>query len=569
MLILSDFNDEDQDNDPGRDKPLSFHWRARNQKWIQELGLPPAPSERHDKTRASILVETCRLGRVQRDRMISYSRRKSFYAGQQRYRGTEYAYSTVPWAVDHLESLGLLEHARAKPGWRGWQSAFKATPMLIEAVSIPMALDVTYDTLETIRLKDADKRLIEYRDTEFTEKTRWNLIPINEATRSAKIAFAPGMDNLSEIGEGIYEFTKDDGQRVLIDLHQDQYHRVFNNGRWAEGGRFYGPAWQSTPKAARNHIMIDGEATVEPDYPTLHPRLLYAKVGKQLAGDAYLIEGFERQLVKLAFNVMLNADTDGGAMAAIAKEIGGPGSFAKAKAVMEAVKQRHAPVAQYFCTGAGRWLQRSDSNMAEGVLLAALNDNIVALCIHDSFRVQERHEGRILEFMDEQFAREVRRLNPDAPSSTYVKKVPQMEEEGLRTWEPSLESLPSGASTFGEASRGPGECSTFKGDPKGDPKGLRLLFLPAKRQLDLFEPENPLPLSAGDFLAWHEGQLPASLKIGLRHVLDRQGLRQADVAKRVGISRPQFVNALQGRFGVSPPVAERIKDFIFEAALAA
>jgi transcriptional regulator with XRE-family HTH domain len=37
------------------------------------------------------------------------------------------------------------------------------------------------------------------------------------------------------------------------------------------------------------------------------------------------------------------------------------------------------------------------------------------------------------------------------------------------------------------------------------------------------------------------------------------GLTQEDLARRVGISRPQLANALQGRFGLSPDAAARLR----------
>jgi hypothetical protein len=53
---------------------------------------------------------------------------------------------------------------------------------------------------------------------------------------------------------------------------QTVLYRVFNNGSFDLGGRFYGPSWQALPKAWRGRIQIDGEAVVELDYGSLHPR---------------------------------------------------------------------------------------------------------------------------------------------------------------------------------------------------------------------------------------------------------------------------------------------------------
>ncbi len=36
------------------------------------------------------------------------------------------------------------------------------------------------------------------------------------------------------------------------------------------------------------------------------------------------------------------------------------------------------------------------------------------------------------------------------------------------------------------------------------------------------------------------------------------GLRQEEIARQVGISRPQLANVLQGRFGLSRDVADRL-----------
>lgn len=40
------------------------------------------------------------------------------------------------------------------------------------------------------------------------------------------------------------------------------------------------------------------------------------------------------------------------------------------------------------------------------------------------------------------------------------------------------------------------------------------------------------------------------------------GLTQAEVAAAVGLSRPQYVNAVQGRFGLSEWIAARLRDFL-------
>jgi hypothetical protein len=264
-----------------RDKPLSFHWKPLDPTWIDSLSLPVARSKKEAAARASVLTEALVVARAETSRWISYSRRRGFYSGQQRYFGTDYTYATVPPVIDQLASCGLLEHDKKPPGSMGWQSRFRAAPALIATFEQP--LPVLFDPLETIRLKDKNGHLVDYRDTAATEKMRRNLEAINEALRAALIELnAPG--------------AVDDGQTIRCGDHvlykqMQLLWRVFNSGRFTLGGRFYGGWWQTAKLADRAHIMLDGEPTVEHDYEQLHPRLLYAISGKSLDGDAYTLNG--------------------------------------------------------------------------------------------------------------------------------------------------------------------------------------------------------------------------------------------------------------------------------------
>jgi hypothetical protein len=55
------------------------------------------------------------------------------------------------------------------------------------------------------------------------------------------------------------------------------------------------------PKKIRPQLVIDGEPTIEHDYPQLHPNMLYAEIGARLEGDAYAVDGWPRHVVKVAF----------------------------------------------------------------------------------------------------------------------------------------------------------------------------------------------------------------------------------------------------------------------------
>ena len=59
---------------------------------------------------------------------------QSHYEAPQRYRSRLYTYRVVVGSVDQLEALWLIEHQKALPGERGWQSAMNATPRLVQLV---------------------------------------------------------------------------------------------------------------------------------------------------------------------------------------------------------------------------------------------------------------------------------------------------------------------------------------------------------------------------------------------------------------------------------------------------
>jgi hypothetical protein len=503
------------DDSSPNDKPLAFHWRSMDESWIDELHLPTASSKAYVRARASIVLKARITARFEPDRWISYSRRKPWYSTRKRYRSTDYSFSTVPPAVDELERLGLIEHDRAPRGRLGLQSRFRAAPALIEAVALPVLL---YDPGETIRLKDEHGNLIDYRETDATIRMRRSLVMTNEVLRAEQI----GIRGV----EGQIAFI--DGRPV--NLSQDQLYRVFNGGSFSLGGRMYGVFWQNLPKAARGDLIISGEGTNENDYSQLHPRMLYAKAGAVLKGDAYVLDGWERPLVKRAFNIAINADTEAAAIRAIAQEIGGEGAYAEARRLLEAIRARHRPIDSSFGSGAGLRLQRRDADLAERVTLRLLDQNIVALSVHDSFVVQTRYAPVRDEIMDDELQKLLAKL-----SATTKKAAPAM---------PCAGSVP------------------HNGDSRVPPPPL--LILVSERAF-AFGGLAPFEVAASVLEGWGGGIAPEPVRVTLRHEIGARGLTQERLAREIGLSRPQLTNLLVGRFGTSPEVASRLKTFLLAA----
>lgn len=185
-----------------------------------------------------------------------------------------------------------------------------------------------------------------------------------------------------------------------FDLSNLSLYRVFNNGTFKDGGRFYGGWWQRIPSQYRRFIVIDGKHTVEVDYSAIHPTILYGRLGLEKPDDPYLLPIGHRNLVKATFNALINA---GGPLI---KPVDG---FSEAKTGMPwaefrtYVRNSFPMFERYFGTGYGLKLQRLDSDIAEAVMLDFAERGIPILPVHDSFIVHHGHQSLLDASMRKQF----------------------------------------------------------------------------------------------------------------------------------------------------------------------
>jgi hypothetical protein len=482
-----------------RDHPLSCNWRPVAPDAFDVLSLPPASSKAMALTRAQIIAEAFVVGRADPEARISYSRSKEFYRVRPaRYGPTNYSCSTVVATVDQLTALGLLDHRKMPAGNFGWQSSFKASSDLIRRLN-EMPLPIVHDPHETIVLRDADGNLIDYTDTRRTEHQRRNMTKINEMLAATAIGLH---------GRPVHPGEPLEAGNVRFGAVSQQLRRIFNNSSFGLGGRMYGGFWQNIPSEHRAGLTIDGCLTIELDFPRLHPTLLYAEVRVPMAGDPYALPDWPRNLVKMAFNTLVNAETRIAAVRAIAYEIAGEGAYKKALRLVDEIKHKHAPISQFMGTGAGLRLQRRDSDIAEDILLKLARRGIFALPIHDSFIVSKSNKGELMNAMANALHRH--------------------------------------------------------GDPAAA-LGCIVVFFPEGDQRSLFGDNSPA-VPASDLFGWTGGHAPEGVRRAMRYELDRRHMRPADLAKSMGISRPQLVNIMRDRFGASPEIADRIRAFLIEGA---
>lgn len=304
---------------------------------------------------------------------VSYSRNRNYYHGG---RHPLMTYTNVTRGADDLEAGQWIQHFKQAPGCRNWQSAFHATDTLIDAMGY--VLDRTPKLkLEKLRhltiLRDADGKAMDFKPTREIDRRDRKTATFNEAISSAEIIALDGSNMACPMAR----------------IHNETFDR---------GGRFYGmgTSWQNIKSEARKALSIDGEPVVELDFKTLHPAILYAEAGVPMPADCYAIDGWPRDLVKVAMLTLINATTESKARFSIAHsdrmaQVAEPGSqeaLKSAAGLIEAIKRKHAPIAEAFHSDAGARLMRIDSDIAEAVMGTLIaRKGIVALPVHDSFLV--------------------------------------------------------------------------------------------------------------------------------------------------------------------------------------
>ena len=334
----------------------------------------------------------------------------------------------VQLAYEGMCRLGYLEEVKAgvSHGAIGlYLTRYKATAKLIrcfkevELATLPViAGPEPID--ETIRVQikepewnaklsrmDTRKRLVEYTDTDETQIMRNNLLRINQAISSRWIDLELSDEGFSALQARMrardYSFDENDKQ---LDLTRTQLYRVFNDTGFRTGGRFYGGWWQNIPKEYRSMIIINGSRTVEADFSSLHPAIIYAKKGLEPPVDAYgnILPDLPRGVAKQAFFAMVNAHKF---MQSQPRGMKLSTYGYKWADVVEAMVQRHETIKDAFFSGTGGHLQRLDSELAERVMLSfiAYPSPVAILPMHDSFIIHRGYEAELKEFMELHFAK--------------------------------------------------------------------------------------------------------------------------------------------------------------------
>ena len=283
-------------------------------------------------------------------RYIAYSRSSNDYT--RRYTAPGIGYRPMIKAVRGLEELGHIEAIPGEnrgPAGSGFVSRMRATDRLLallEAHGVAPGMDSRVEhEPETIILRNSQGRATDYPDTPETRRMRDVLRRYNSQLEETPITLAEGAPNQGG------------------NLSRKRVHRVFNNGSFEQGGRFYGPWWQGH-KELRPFILINGNPTVEYDYSAEFVHLLYSEEGvnyHDVFGEdddpyrAHGLEAFPRNVMKDAFFRILNTTSRARAVRSI-ETIGLVESEATrdleivAEDLIDSFASKHKAISQYFFT---------------------------------------------------------------------------------------------------------------------------------------------------------------------------------------------------------------------------
>jgi hypothetical protein len=347
---------------------------------------------------------------------ISYSRARNHFKGNSRYNKLHISYRTIA-IVDELEKKGYVENKigfNDRSTGNSRMSRMKAKSKLIKLIEKDCSPEMiqTHPDTECIILRDKNKNDIEYRDTTKIKSMRSDLYEYNNLIRINHFDI-PGYPK-----DGAY--SRSEKKKIKIN-HSDKFvRRIFNNGSFKEGGRYYGGWWQQIPKEWRQEIRINNAPTVEIDYSGLHIVILYALEGidywKTIKKDVYEIAGYEksdrmRNFLKQILLTILNCKNEAEVCKSIRYSIS-RANKEELKWVKKALNWKtatdqnikkllddfiapHKDIQKYFHSGFGVKLQYIDSMMAEMVIQGMMEIGIPVLCIHDSFIVRRYYKKQL------------------------------------------------------------------------------------------------------------------------------------------------------------------------------
>lgn len=360
------------------------------------------------KVLEAVLMDLIVASSEEPGRYLAYPRRREeFSTARKRYRLPEATLTAVVTVAGFLEREGYVVSKRggfSRTDWgggvttgKGFRSRMRPTSKFSAraALSGLSTADIALTgSMELIRLKGpvtgGRKELMGYTDTEQTVRWRGSLMQWANVANAHVISlhngeFAPGVAPAQDEGDGAGE---------MVERSRCQLYRVFNDGRFDRGGRFYGGWWMALPKSARARIAINGRPVVELDFKAFYPRLCYDLEGRPLdpATDPYAIPAIgnrvDRSALKVALNQLIAVGPEGAPRKPPNTVLPRALSY---RALLASIEDHHVGIRPWLRASRALELQRIDSEIADRVLGQMTSRGIPVLPVHDSFIVSQAH----------------------------------------------------------------------------------------------------------------------------------------------------------------------------------
>lgn len=227
--------------------------------------------------------------------------------------------------VDYLAEQGLIVSTIQPRNEAGCSSFIQAKPELIRRLNIAKVRIAKSKDHRPLVLRDKNKkelsttRLQRHTPREFKRLTK--AVELHNSwweNNSATLSTKPVIPVLHRV------FNKSESMRVKMlkksgafsdsDSFSDTLaSNDATNGQALKdnpfpflGGRYYG-IYQGIPSKDRAKILFNGKQTVEIDYKSIHISILYSWAGVSMIGDPYIVDGYERSVVKSIMLRLVNA----------------------------------------------------------------------------------------------------------------------------------------------------------------------------------------------------------------------------------------------------------------------
>lgn len=375
---------------------------------------------------------------------ISFSRDKNRYGMYSRYASVTVGFRGIVIITNRLRDEGFIEYVNGvcyrNPvtgiPYAGYTTRMRATRKLIRLIvkhKVKLSMISRHPNEAVIKFRtvkdenDIARDIKDFTAPEDVRRSGINLIAYNNLLQQTYIDLDDEMLTYADLEE-LKSYDKKIKRYVVeysIDLSKKRVYRVFSNEDWKCGGRIYGAWWHACPKELRKYILIDGEPVVELDFSAIHVLLLYAHLGENFLDegvDAYTIEGHNfRAAMKVvmmsAINAERNEKTDGETRAikaswdTLIKKLNkerikhGINSHDSLYEMLEAIKERHQPIADFLASGEGIKLQREDSDIAVDIINQHTKMNVPILSVHDSFIVPRYFEPFTRDIMNQAYGK--------------------------------------------------------------------------------------------------------------------------------------------------------------------